>query len=105
GMGFETVSNTDITYGLISYDADGRERPESDGLMTEKLIAKVSKEPVTNVFFFCHGWKGDLPAARDQYERWIGAFMKSSDRERASEVFPNFKPLLIGLHWPSLPWG
>jgi hypothetical protein len=104
-MGFEKIPNTDLTYGLISYDADGRERPEPDGLMTKKLLDRLANDGITNVFFFCHGWKGDLPAARDQYGRWIGALMQSADRQRAATVFPNFKPLLIGLHWPSLPWG
>jgi hypothetical protein len=104
-MGFETIPGTDLRYGLISFDADGRERSESEGLMSEKLIATASQEPITNVFFFCHGWKGDLPAARDQYNRWIGALMTSPDRQRAPQVFPGFNPLLIGLHWPSQPWG
>lgn len=104
-MGFEKIPGTDLTYGLMAFDADGRERADADGLMTQKLIEKLSQEPITNVFFFCHGWKGDVPAARDQYDRWIGAFMTSPDRQRAAEVFPKFNPLLIGLHWPSQPWG
>ena len=104
-MGFERIPGTDIEYGLISFDADGKERPEGTTLMSQQLIDKAKREAVTNVFFFCHGWKGDLPAARDQYNRWIGAFAKAPERESASTVFPNFAPLFIGLHWPSQPWG
>ena len=31
--------------------------------------------------------------------------MKSPDFKRAQQVFPVFRPLLVGLHWPSLPGG
>jgi len=104
-MGFERIPQTDIDYGLISFDADGKERPEGATLMSQQLIEKAKRDAVTNVFFFCHGWKGDLPAARDQYNRWIGAFASAPERQRAATVFPGFAPLFIGLHWPSQPWG
>jgi len=104
-MGFERIPDTDIEYGLISFDADGKERPEGTTLMSQQLIEKVKRDAITNVFFFCHGWKGDLPAARDQYNRWIGAFAKAPELQSAATVFPSFKPLFIGLHWPSQPWG
>jgi hypothetical protein len=104
-MGFETIPGTDIQYGLISFDADGKEKPESTGRMSQRLIDKARADAVTNVFFFCHGWKGDMPAAKEQYEKWIKAFAESEDRKKANERFPGFKPLFIGLHWPSLPFG
>ena len=104
-MGFERIPGTDVEYGLISFDADGKERPEGGSLLSQQLIEKVKRDAVTNVFFFCHGWKGDLPAARDQYNRWIGAFTRAPERQRAGTVFRDFAPLFIGLHWPSQPWG
>lgn len=104
-MGFETIPNTDIQYGLISFDADGKERPEQSGLMSQALINKARADSVSNVFFFSHGWKADLLEAKDQYEKWIKAFATSEDRQKASQFFPNFRPLFIGLHWPSLPFG
>jgi hypothetical protein len=104
-MGFETITGTDATYGLISFDSEGRERAEDGGLMSERIIERVAASKATNVFFFCHGWKGDVPAAKDQYNRWIGALVRSPDLQRAAAVFPDFSPLFIGLHWPSEPWG
>jgi hypothetical protein len=104
-MGFETISGSNLHYGLISFDQDGHEVRESGGLMSERLIAKAVADGVTNVFFFCHGWKGDIPAAKEQYNRWIKAFVESSDLARAPGAFPGFRPLYVGLHWPSLPFG
>jgi hypothetical protein len=104
-MGFETIPGTEIGYGLLGFDADGRERREASGLMSDALIDRVSREAVTNVFFFCHGWKGDIPAARDQYNRWIGALMAWSDAQKAPQFFPGFRRFLMGLHGPREPWG
>jgi hypothetical protein len=104
-MGYHTIQDTDIRYGLIAFDADGAERLEADGNFTQKLIEDATSQEITNVFFFCHGWKGDEPAAKDQYGKWIKAFAASADQERASQVFPSFRPMYVGLHWPSLPFG
>ena len=104
-MAFQTIPNTFFEYGLISYTADGIERPEETGIMSQRLINKARDEKITNVFFFCHGWKGDEPAARLQYESWIKAFATSEDANLAPQTFPNYKPMYIGLHWPSLPFG
>ena len=104
-MGYHTIPGTDHTYGLIAYDSDGNERLEAGTKFSQKLLEVASTEPITNVFFFSHGWKGDVPAAIEQYDSWIGALMASADIAKAEKAFPGFRPLLIGLHWPSLPWG
>jgi hypothetical protein len=104
-MGFEVIPETDTAYGLISFDAEGKERPEGSVPMSRQVIEKAGRGAFTDVFFFCHGWKGDVPAAREQYNAWMGALLTSADRQRAARVFPGFSPLLIGLHWPSQPWG
>lgn len=104
-MSFETISGTNIQYGLISFDAGGTEMSEQGGLMSQHLIDKARTDKITNVFFFCHGWKGDVPAAKEQYSLWIKAFANSRDSEKAKDHFPNFRPLFVGLHWPSLPFG
>src|SRR5262249_45388284 len=81
------------------------ERAEAAGRTSERLIEKTKTEAITDIFLFCHGWKGDLPAAKEQYEKWIKAFATSSDRARAAGIFGEFRPMFIGLHWPSLPFG
>jgi hypothetical protein len=77
-MGFETIAGTDVQYGLISFDAEGKEISEQGTLMSQRLIDKARTDKVTNVFFFCHGWKGDVSPARipqTQAERSVCNFV------------------------------
>jgi hypothetical protein len=104
-MGYHTIPGTEYRYGLIAYDGDGNERLEAGERFSGELLEVAATEPITNVFFFSHGWKGDVPAAIEQYDSWIGALMASADVARAEKAFAGFRPLLVGLHWPSLPWG
>jgi len=108
-MPIRRVPNSDVDYLLISFDAEGRERTEPDGTMLSKTALARVADPasgITDVFFTSHGWKGDVPAAIDQYDRWIGAMVAlEADRAYARQRRPGFNPLIIGLHWPSLPWG
>ncbi len=102
-MPFLPIPGSSEKYALLSFDAAGQEVPEGGRLFSDTLLEQAKQEQPTNVFFFSHGWKGDLPAAIDQYNRWIGAMVRQkADRERMG---PNFKPMWIGLHWPSLPFG
>lgn len=103
-MGLETIPNTQIQYTLMSFDAAGKERREGGKLLSESLLEQI-KDGVTNVFLFCHGWQGDIPSARNQFNDWIKTFDQSADKAKAASIFPGFKPLYIGLHWPSLPFG
>lgn len=106
-MPFKTIPDTDVTYALIAFDEHGRERTDDpqglNGLMSARLLNDVQAAPPSHVFFFSHGWKGDVPAAADQYNRWIRAMTDLP--ADAARMGPGFRPLWIGLHWPSLPWG
>jgi hypothetical protein len=98
-----------LPYYLLCVDESGVERREEDGtLLSERIVKAVgATDPkVTDVFVMSHGWKGDVPAAIDQYDRWIDAMADcTEDRARARVVRPGFTPLLVGFHWPSLPFG
>ncbi|WP_254567924.1 hypothetical protein [Oscillatoria sp. HE19RPO] len=105
-MPIETVPGTKLNYYLIAFDAKGKEREEEGGLISQKALEFLKNEPITDVFIMSHGWMGDMPAARSQYNNWIGAMAKqSADLEKIKQIQPGFRPLLIGLHWPSKPWG
>jgi hypothetical protein len=97
----------DIEYHLIVFDENGIERREPDRtLMSDIVQQRVSATGVTDVFFTSHGWKGDVPAAIEQYDAWIGAMLNlDADRAAARQAKPGFTPMIVGLHWPSLPWG
>jgi hypothetical protein len=104
---FETIPGSSARFALISFDKDGVERRDDPGGMGDRFSGKVLQEarndPPSHVFLFSHGWKGDLESAKDQYNRWIGAMLNlPADRSAAGA---SFKPLWIGLHWPSLPFG
>ena len=109
-MTIEAIPGTDVQYYLLSYNDDGDERnddPEGvDGRLSTAIRKTLVEQPVSDVFFISHGWKGDVPAAIDQYERWIGAMLACEpDRESIRASVPEFQPMLICIHWPSLPWG
>jgi hypothetical protein len=106
-MPFKTIPDTNIRYALIAFDAQGRERSDDPdgvaGRMSARIVQDASARPPSHVFFFSHGWKGDVPAAIDQYNRWIKA-MNDLPADAAA-IGPGFSPLWVGLHWPSQPWG
>lgn len=106
-MPIKTIAGSSLKYYLVAFDANGKERTDDpDGLMSRKILDALSNEPITDVFLMSHGWLGDIPAAQHQYDKWIAAMAANkADIEQIKQVRPGFRPLLIGLHWPSLPWG
>jgi hypothetical protein len=106
-MPFRTIPDTTEEYALLSYDGEGKERTDDPdgigGLLSSAITSRARNHPPTHVFLFIHGWQGDVQAARDQYDRWIKAML---DRSSDQAAMPKpFKPMWIGLHWPSLPFG
>ncbi|MBP2326567.1 hypothetical protein JOF56_006952 [Kibdelosporangium banguiense] len=102
-MSQETVpGHDDLTYNLLNFDEQGRER----GSGSREVLARAEAEQPTDLFVFSHGWNGDVPAARSQYGRWIATMAAcAADRERAHDSPGGFRSLLVGLHWPSKAWG
>ncbi|MDJ0904106.1 MAG: hypothetical protein QNJ55_35495 [Xenococcus sp. MO_188.B8] len=98
------VPETSLAYYLIAFDKDGKERSESDGFMSQKVLDVLSKEPITDVFLISHGWLSDVHEAKKQYNGWIKAMADNhADIEKMKELRPGYCPLMIGLHWPSKP--
>jgi hypothetical protein len=108
-MPIETIPGTEIRYHLTAFDARGRERQDDpDGLMSQRAIEALAHQaaPITDVFLFAHGWQGDVPSARAQFGRWVLSMAdRADDIARMRQARPDFRAVLIGLHWPSLPWG
>jgi hypothetical protein len=105
-MPIEKVDNTDLSYYLVCYDKNGNEQDESGGLLSARVCGAIQNDAVTDVFIMSHGWKGDIPAAKEQYNAWIQAMAQcEADRKEIRQLRKDFKPLLVGFHWPSQPWG
>jgi hypothetical protein len=105
-MPYVQLLGTEVQYALIAYDANGVERTDDpDGPMSQRILDSVARDSITDVFVMSHGWKGDIPSAREQYDAWVGAMAAcAADRQRARQR-PDYRPLIVGLHWPSQPWG
>jgi len=109
-MTIETIPGSETRYYLINFDEDGRERSDdphaANGRLSDTVAAELAAQPVTDVVFMSHGWQGDVPAAKRQYEDWSSAMLGcTEDIERLRATRSGFRTLLVGLHWPSLPWG
>lgn len=105
--GMRTVPGTKYSYFIVPYDSKGDESAWPDGsLVSNSVLRKLKSEPITDVFIFSHGWRGDFAEAIRQYDDWVTA-MATNERDRAAvrAIRSDFSPLLVGLHWPSLPLG
>ena len=80
-MGFERIPGSDIEYGLISFDTEGKETSEPKGRMSQRLIDKVKAAPFlttfTLVFFAELGDKSQITAGlvAAQYASIIPVFL------------------------------
>jgi hypothetical protein len=101
------LADNGVKYYLVAFDEHGHERRERDGnIMSETLMRRVAEAPVTDVLLMSHGWLGDVPAAIAQYDKWVETMVAlQPDRDAARHKRAGFNPVIVGLHWPSLPWG
>jgi hypothetical protein len=105
-MGAEQVPGGKGRYHLVAFDAAGVERPGDAGPSSRELTALLGGETPTDVFVLSHGWMGDMPSARRQYGAWVAAMAACPEDRAAAEARPGgFRPVVIGIHWPSKAWG
>jgi hypothetical protein len=105
-MGAERVPGSESIYHLVSFDASGEERLEGAAPYSEELTALVARQAPTDLFVISHGWMGDLPSARRQYGAWVGAMAECPADRALADARPGvFRPVVVGVHWPSQAWG
>ncbi|MES2934426.1 MAG: hypothetical protein V4805_13175 [Pseudomonadota bacterium] len=109
-MPIRTIPAIDAKYHMVVVNQDGVENASDpdvvSGPISATILGEIKTTNVTDVFIWTHGWKGDMPAAFDQYDRWIGAFSRlDADRQKMVQKRGTFKEFHIGFHWPSLEWG
>lgn len=101
-----TVPGSELKYYLVPYDENCQERYWRDRLVSKSVIQALIDQPITDVFMFSHGWRGDVDEAINQYDKWIAAMAACpDDLANMRQKRRSFRPLLVGLHWPSLPFG
>lgn len=57
------------------------------------------------MFVVSHGWMADDDAAKRNYGSWIDAMVAQGAAGDAPAIGPDYKPQVVAVHWPSLPWG
>lgn len=88
---------TEFPYYIIPFDKNGIcQAPET----RDQLLFRLKTEGYSDVYLFSHGWNNDWTVATDRYEGFIEGFMKMR-QDRSLPVPDGYKPLLIGIFWPS----
>ena len=80
-MPFQTIPGPDVRYALINFDDNGRERTRRPGkrpVQPRPPPAGATDRAFPTSFSSATAGMGDVPAAIDQYNRWIGAMWKLS---------------------------
>jgi hypothetical protein len=86
-----------VPYYVIPFDADGG----CEGPLTRQhLLDHVAG--YSDVFVFSHGWNNDWTAATERYESFIRG-VQQLRRDLHLAPPPGYKPLLVGIFWPSQP--
>jgi hypothetical protein len=94
----------DVSYHLIHYGKHGDELPEDADTLGSDAVRAVVAAPgagITDVFLLSHGWNSDVEAAMRQYDAWV----TTSKDAQPPDMGRPFRPLIIGVHWPSKAWG
>lgn len=89
---------------LLRFDADGGLlSPQTRDLITSSL----KTDGYSDVFVFSHGWNNNFKVASEKYLTFIKGYAAQRARLQLP-LEPEFKPLLIGVIWPStsflFPW-
>lgn len=88
---------------LLRFDEDG----ELLSPQTQELVTSSLTDGYTDVFVFSHGWNNNFKVASEKYLTFIEGY--AAQRARLALPVPlDYKPLLIGVMWPStsflFPW-
>ena len=96
----QTVEGAALPYYVLPFDADGVCTGPQTFLHLLEAAAGYS-----DIFLFSHGWNNDWAAATQRYEEFIQG-VQSLRREHHLPVPAGYKPLLVGIFWPSqaLAW-
>ena len=104
--GLRRVAGIDSSYYLIPFDENGRERSWRGTFVSRAVSEQLRDRRISDVFIFSHGWRGDVSDAISQYDAWVTAMARcAAGIAQLKRTRNDFAPLLVGIHWPSLPFG
>ncbi|NEK35620.1 hypothetical protein [Rhizobium leguminosarum] len=71
----------------------------------DHLISFLGNDNRTDVILFSHGWNNDWPTALKRYMDFLRGVSESA-KERPGMLPSDFRPVFVGVHWPStiLTW-
>jgi hypothetical protein len=78
----------------LRFDADGHLSQACEAELQRILDAATSS---TDIFIFSHGWWNDPESAEESYTRFISEMRAV----RPAILRPTYRPLLVGIYWPS----
>lgn len=82
---------------LVRFDKDGVcTSPATAAALTQNLASTA----YSDVLFYSHGWNTDFSDAVGQYN----GFLKEFEAVIARRPLPAFKPIFVGVTWPSVWW-
>ncbi|MFJ8746492.1 hypothetical protein ACIRL2_44995 [Embleya sp. NPDC127516] len=91
---------------MVALDRDGN-RCDEQGVVA-RLLDTIgdTRRPVTDIFVLSHGWQTDSPTATAMYSEWIRTMRDHLAGPQAAlrERRPDFRPVVVGIRWPSVPW-
>lgn len=91
------VDGAPAPWYMVPFDKGGRcEGPRT----RDELVERASRDGVTDVFLFSHGWNNDWAIATGKYESFLAGFGRLR-KEHGLDVGREFRPVLAGVFWPS----
>jgi hypothetical protein len=92
-----TVEGIEVPWYIVPFDEEGR----CTGPQTRaELVKRAGREGYSDIVLFAHGWNNDWLQATDRYEKFLKGYLEMR-RERGLPVPSEFRPLLVGIFWPS----
>jgi hypothetical protein len=98
----KTREGFDAPFYVIPFD----ERGLCTGPATRTDLLASAADPVrdfSDIVLFSHGWNNDWSVALDRYDNFLGGF---AAMRRSRDLAPPdpWRPLLVGIFWPSTAW-
>ncbi len=96
----QTIEGQALPYYVLPFDGNG----VCTGPQTLQHLLDAA-DGYSDIFLFSHGWNNDWAAATQRYEEFILG-VQSLRREHHLPAPAGYKPLLVGIFWPSqaLAW-